>query len=118
MRIDQFNGLNKWAKRKVNATKAVREIGAEIASDGTVTPFDRQVRVPIAQKRRYSKQRGAYRLFVGDLHRYTLPTGVVLEEYLQQIIWSGGPCYFIALRDSAGQPVPQSLWTKEQLDRA
>lgn len=118
MRIDQFIGLNKWAKRRVNATRKVREIGKQILPNGKEVEFDRTVRAPIAQKTRYSKVRGSYRLFVGDLHRYTLPNGKVLEEYVQQIMHSGGLCYFVALRDMSGEPEARSLWTKEQLDRA
>ncbi len=118
MRIDQFVGLNKWAKRKVRATKLVREIGAQIQPDGKAVAFDRTVRVPLAQKSAYSKVRGSYRLFVGDLFRYTMPNGAVLEEYVQEIMHSGGPCYFIALRDAAGQPLPKSLWTRDELNHA
>jgi hypothetical protein len=118
MRIDQFIGLNKWAKRKVRATKRVREVGRQIEPSGKEVEFDRTVLIPRLQKCRYSKLRGAYKLFVGDLHRYTLANGQVLEEYLQATMHSGGPCYFLALRDSSGKPLEQSLWTKEELDRA
>ena len=118
MRMDQFIGLNNWAKRKVRRTKLVREIGKEIRPSGKEVPFDRTVRVPVMQKTAYSKVRGQYKLFAGDLHRYVLASGAVIEEYVQRIICSGGDCYFIALRDGAGKPIPESLWTEEQLARA
>ena len=118
MRMDQFVGLNTWAKRKVRRTKLVHEIGKEIRPSGKEVSFDRVVRVSVMQKSAYSKVRGGYKLFVSDLHRYVLANGSVLEEYVQATIHSGGPCYFIALCDSAGKPVKESLWTKAQLDRA
>ncbi len=118
MRMDQFVGLNKWAKRKVRRTKVVHEIGKEIRASGREVLFDRTRRVSCVEKSVYSKVRGSYKLFAGDLHRYLLASGVVIEEYVQAVIHSGGPCYFIALRDAAGVPVPKSLWTDEELARA
>ena len=118
MRFDQYKGLNKWAKRKVNATNLVREIGQQIQPSGKVIEFDRTVKVPLVAKRRYSKIRGTYKLFAGDLHRFTLANGRVVEEFVQETMHCGGPCYFIALRDESGQTLQKSLWTKEELDRA
>lgn len=118
MRIDQFKGLNQWARRKVRRTRLVREVGKEIRAGGKEVPFDRVRRVACVEKRLYSKVRARYTLFAGDLHRYTLANGTVLEEYVQAVMESGGPCYFIALRDQHGQPVPQSLWTDRELAAA
>lgn len=118
MRFDQYKGLNKWAKRTVSATRTVREIGKQVQANGKVVEFDRTVKVPLVQKRRYSKIRGTYVLFAGDLHRYTLPNGKVLEEYVQETMHCGGPCYFIALRDSNGNPEKRSLWTDDEFDKA
>ena len=118
MRMDQFVGLNTWAKRKVRRTKVVHEVGTEIRPSGKEIPFDRMRRVNVVQKSAYSKVRARFKIFAGDLHRYVLPNGAVLEEYLQATMESGGPCYFIALRDSAGKPVKKSLWTREELARA
>ncbi len=117
MRFDQYIGLNKWAKRKVTATKVVREIGKQIQPGGKVVKFDRTVKAPLVQKKRYSKLRGTYKLFAGDLHRYTMPDGQIVEEYLQETMHCGGPCYFLALRDAAGEPLTKSLWTDEELNR-
>lgn len=118
MRMDQFIGLNKWARRKVRRTRLVHEVGKEIRPNGKEVPFDRVRRVPCVEKSVYSKVRARYKIFAGDLHRYVLPNGTVLEEYLQETMNSGGPCYFIALRDSAGNPVEKSLWTREELAKA
>jgi len=118
MRFDQFKGLNTWAKRKVRRTKLVREVGKEIRPNGKEVPFDRVRRVPCVEKSVYSKVRASYKLFAGDLHRYVLANGAVLEEYVQAVIHSGGPVYHIALRDSSGNPVPESLWTDDELARA
>jgi hypothetical protein len=119
MRIDQFRGLNNWARRKVRRTTLVHEVGKEIRPSGKEVPFDRVRRVACAEKVAYSKVRGRYKPFVGDLHRYTLASGVVLEEFLQATMNSGGPVYHIALRDArTGVAVPQSLWTDEELAHA
>lgn len=119
MRFDQFKGLNKWAKQKVRRTKLVHEVGKEIRPNGTEVPFDRVRRVACVEKSVYSKVRASYKLFAGDLHRYTLANGTVLEEYVQAVIHSGGPVYHIALRDStSGEVVPESLWTDDELARA
>lgn len=119
MRIDQFKGLNNWARRKVRRTKLVHEVGKEIRANGKEVPFDRVRRVPCLEKSVYSKVRARYKPFAGDLHRYTLANGAVLEEFLQATINSGGPVYFIALRDSkSGEALPQSLWSEDELARA
>jgi hypothetical protein len=118
MRMDQFKGLNQWARHKVRRTKLVREVGKEIRARGKEVPFDRVRRVACVESTVYSKVRARYKPFAGDLHRYTLASGAVLEEYVQAVMESGGPCYFIALRDEHGEPVSQSLWTREQLARA
>ena len=115
MRMDQFKGLNQWARRKVNRTKLVHEVGKEIRAGGKEVPFDRVRRVACVEKRVYSKVRARYKLFAGDLHRYTLANGTVLEEYVQAVMESGGPCYCIALRDQHGKPVPKSLWSDKEL---
>ncbi|MGH9553291.1 MAG: hypothetical protein ACRD3W_28175, partial [Terriglobales bacterium] len=58
---------------------------------------------------------GAWDPVVAELHRHTLSDGSMYEEYVQAAPWSGGPCYFIALKDESGQPVAKSLWSEEQL---
>ena len=119
MRLDQYKGLNKWAKQKVRRTKLVHEVGKEIRSNGTEVPFDRVRRVPCVVKSVYSKVRARYKPFAGDLYRYTLVNGTVLEEFLQATINSGGPVYHIALRNAeSGEVVPESLWTDAELAKA
>ncbi len=54
---------------------------------------------------------------LAQLHRYTMPDGKVYEEYIQEIIHSGGPCYFLALRTADGQPVRHTLWTDEEVSQ-
>jgi hypothetical protein len=36
-------------------------------------------------------------------------------EYVQDVPWSSGPMYFIALTDADGTPVGASLWTDEEM---
>ena len=118
MRCDQFIGLNEWASKRVSGTKTVRERGVRIFADGTRKRFYRTVRIPTARVEVISKLSGAWTDHVADLHRYTMPDGEVYVEYVQAEPWSSGPCYFIALRGADGQPVPESLWTEDDIDNA
>lgn len=116
MRMDQYIGLNDWAKGLVYATQTVREVGARILPNGKVESFDRTVRVPLATVEVIGKIEGAWNDHVADLHRYTMPNGSVFEEYIQADPWHGGPCYHIALKNKRGRAVRQSLWTQKELD--
>jgi hypothetical protein len=113
MRFDQFMGLNKWAKKTVGKTITVREVGARIMPDKSVESFDRVVDLPLAQVTVTGGIKGVYTeegTFVANLHRYTFPSGVVYEEYIQCTPWCGGPMYYIALRRPSGKFLKQSLW--------
>ena len=116
MRCDQYIGLNEWSKTKVLATQKVREIGHRILSNGRAVPFQRKVRVPIARVKVVGRIKGAWTDVVANLHRYTKPGGEVFEEFVQATPWSGGPCYFIALKDKRGEVVPESLWSDHDLN--
>ena len=49
------------------------------------------------------------------LFKYTFEDGRVLYEYVQASPWSSGPWFLTALRDGDGNPVPESLWTDEEI---
>lgn len=51
---------------------------------------------------------------VANLHRYTFPSGVVYEEYVQVAPWHSGPCYFIALRRPSGKFLKTTLWSTKE----
>jgi hypothetical protein len=59
-----------------------------------------------------------YKTKITDLKSYKMPDGTVYEEYVQEVVGSGGPVYHLALKDQNGQPVPKSLWTEEELSDA
>jgi len=115
VRTDQYYGLNAWARERVLATQVVEEIGVRRYADYTIEPFIRQVTVPVATITKIGEIDSAFLpgSAVADLNRYELPGGEVYEEYVQAQSWNGGPCYYIALKDSAGEPVRESLWTKK-----
>jgi hypothetical protein len=117
MRTDQLYGLNAWAREIVHATQVVSEIGVRKYPNETIEAFVREVTVPIAAVTKISEIECAFApgTAIADLNRYELPDGRVFEEYIQSQPWSGGPCYYIALKDETGQPVSQSLWTKKQM---
>ncbi len=114
MRMDQYIGLNKWAQERVSESHVVREVGAQILPSGKVVSFDRTVRVPLVTTEVIGHITGAWVDKVADLHRYTMPNGSVFEEFVQAEPWSGGPCYYIALKNKKGAVVRQSLWTNEE----
>ena len=47
---------------------------------------------------------------VAGAHRY--------EEYEQGVLYSSGPCMFLALRDASGTPVTSSLWSECAMEAA
>lgn len=116
MRCDQYIGLNDWARAKVSETHKVREVGTRILPGGVVEPFDRTINLPVAKVEKVGEIHGAWTDVVATLSRYTLPNGEVLTEYVQAEPWSSGPCYFVALKDAKGKPVPQSLWSDDDLN--
>lgn len=117
MRTDQLYGLNAWARNLVLATQTTSEIGVRKYDGGIIEAFEREVTVPVAKTTNIGEIESAFapgtKAF--DLKRYELPDGRVFDEYVQAAPWSGGPCYYIALKDAAGNPVPESLWTKKQM---
>lgn len=110
-------GLNAWAREVVLATQVVTEIGVRKFADGKIEAFERAVAVPLARITKVGEIESAFAPGVKafDLSRYELPDGRIYEEYIQAQPWSSGPCYYIALKDSAGEPVRESLWTKKQM---
>ncbi len=115
MRIEQYMGLNGWAKNLVTRKQKVREHGVRIFGDGSRKQFSRWVRVSLVRSEHAGAIATASHKENRILHRYTLPNGVQYTEYLQACPGSGGPCYFIALKDSQGNLVPESLWTKDEI---
>jgi len=117
MRTDQIYGLNTWARSLVLATQVVSEIGVRKYSDDTIEPFIREVKVPVAAITKIGEIESAFAegMVIADLSRYELPDGRIFDEYIQAAPWSGGPCYYLALKDGFGNPVPESLWTKKQM---
>ena len=117
MRTDQYMGLTARAKKIVGRIIRVREIGVTIMPDNSVVKFDRTFDKPLAEitvigaieKHYYDKPTDT----VANLHRYTFPSGVVYEEYVQVKPWHGGPCYFIALRRPSGKHLKTSLWSRK-----
>jgi len=119
MRMDQYRGLNDWACKTVLKTEKVRQFGTMVFSDGRRKRFSRWTKVPVARVRVIGKITGAWNPHVADLHRFNMPDGKVYDEYVQVTPWSGGPVYHIALRDvRTGQPVPESLWTDDEIMEA
>lgn len=114
-RSDQYIGLNDWARRLVTRKQKVREVGVQIFANGKKKSFNRWRRAAMTRKEHAGVIPGVWIEQVSLLHRYTMPDGTVYVEYVQATPWSGGPCYFIALMDKHGNPVPESLWTEEEM---
>ena len=39
-------------------------------------------------------------------------------EYVQDVVYSSGPCFFLALRDASGSPVQATLWPQSEIEAA
>lgn len=122
MRMAQYYGLNKSAKKLVLKKVMVREIGTTILPDGKRVNFDRRRPIPAAKKQVIGDIKTMNpQLALAQLHRFTMPDGRVFEEFVQAAPWSGGPCYFIALKfgsgPNIGKPVAESLWTDEEMSQ-
>jgi len=50
------------------------------------------------------------------LHEYKVIDGRVFYSYVQEEIWSSGPVIFLALMDENKNPIPESLWTEEEME--
>ncbi len=114
-----LTNLNQWASEKVLATQTLRLEGTLIYPDGRREPVVRKeerllARVEVVQTL------GSGPLDCWDLHRYTLPSGEVFVEYVQDWASEDGDCCvnFIALKDARGDVVVNSLWSRVEIDQA
>jgi hypothetical protein len=116
-RFDQYRGLNDWARNTLLKREKVRIFGEMVFQDGRRKRFSRWAKVPAARISVIGKIAGAYKDYVADLHRYSMPDGKVYVEYVQADPWSSGPVYHIALKDArTGKPLAKSLWTQDEID--
>ncbi|MBZ0184697.1 MAG: hypothetical protein K8F91_00495 [Candidatus Obscuribacterales bacterium] len=119
MRIDQYAGLNAWAKKTVAKREEARIEGTMTFRDGRRRRFTRWARVPAARVKVIGAIKGAWNPHVADLRRFEMPDGTVYVEFVQADIWCGGPIWHTALKNAkTGKPVKESLWTKEELGTA
>ena len=44
--------------------------------------------------------------------------GSYVYEYAQAVPWSSGPCIFLALKRENGEPIPETLWSDEDIEKA
>ena len=116
MRSEQYRGLNDWARSQVLLREEALVQGTITYDDGRQKAFSRREWFLVAETETIGEIEGAWTDVIANLTRYTLPDGRVFDEYVQDVPWSSGPVYHIALKDaSTGKPVPQSLWTDEEL---
>lgn len=116
-RHDLFLGLNEVARKKVSIR--VHEVGVRTMPDGTKENFDRVVYLPRPDdivevicniKGRTPPVAGP----VGQLHRYTFPSGVVYEEYVQCTPCNHGHDFYLALRRPSGKVLKTTVWSHRQ----
>lgn len=116
MRVDQYMGLNKWARRLLSRKlKGVVEVGQLVYPSGKVVPFERKQVSAVKSVKSIGYIRGRYVARVARRKEYTMHDGRVFTEVVQDVRHCGGPNYFIALADADGNLVPSSLWTEAQM---
>lgn len=114
-----FTNLNQWASELVLGTLALRLEGSLIYPDGRREPVSRTETRLLAQVE-VVESHSTGPLDCWYLHRYTLPSGEVYVEYVQQWDSDDGDTRvsFIALKDAMGNVVPRSVWTQTEMDTA
>lgn len=116
MAIDQYFGLNKWARNLVLATEPATEYGTRCFADGRTEHFQREVQVPLVKAEKIGVIESAFGGSpVADLHRYTLADGQVFDEFIQSAEWHGGPCIYIGLQDTERRLIRESLWKRDEM---
>ena len=113
--MDQYYGLNTWARDLLSETVEVEEKGERLYPNGSSEPFSRIVFVPLQRSKVVSALDGTDNDASSyNLHRHEFPDGAVYEEYIQAVSSYSGPCYFIALKKD-GEVVNESLWQKDEM---
>jgi len=116
MRMDQYAGLNAWARKSIAKRQKALVTGTARTPDGRTFRVRRWIKLPVAKVEVIGALKGAWNPHVADLRRFTMPDGKVYIEYVQQDVWCGGPIWHTALKDArTGKPVKQSLWTREEM---
>ena len=120
IRMDQWIGLNPRSEKIIVGQPVLlyTDLVRRTHKDGRVELFKPKKTYGTDTKtERIATIAGAFDDVAGHLFRHTLADGTIYEEYLQANPWSSGPMYFVALKDADGNPVPESLWTDEEMDR-
>lgn len=116
--MDQYYGLNAWARDLLSKTVEVEEKGERIFPNGIMEPFSRIIFVSDHKTTFYSALDGSDEVGTYNLHRYVFEDGSWIYEYVQAVSMYSGPCYFIALKTSSDEIMEESLWTKEEMRSA
>lgn len=116
MRCDQLIGLNYGAEAllKDNEITLYTDVTTRYYPDG------RKERLPpMAKMEIPSKDSGKFYYGIGGneypLKEYTLKNGEIVREFEQESPWSSGPIIFLALEDSSGNPIQETLWTDDEI---
>lgn len=109
MRSDQFVGLNNRAIEFLEkyAIKATHIIIVE----GEIVSTEEKVHVMEGKNYRSEMYNDDVRL-----NAYKLKDGEQVEEYEQYCGYSSGEVHFIALMDSGGTPIEETLWTEKEIE--
>lgn len=120
IRETQYFGLSQKAQLMIKGedvhlyTDFIRRVHAD-GTEETITQEKRGSNV-----KRVPSGRITYGMFEEEipLYEYHFPDGRILSEYIQETIWSSGPCIFVALKDENGKWVRSTKWSKAIIDNA
>ena len=117
-------GLNDWATKLVSQTETVKEVGSRFWKGGKHEEFEREVKILLT----IQEINGEFEGMFGEkypLKKYTLPNGLILQEYVQAGPWSSGPIIFLALKEfspyeghNKWRVLLKSLWSDEEINNA
>jgi hypothetical protein len=115
--VDQYYGLNAWARDLLSNTVEVEEKGERIYPDNSSEHFSRMIFLPVHRTESISALDGSGDPSNYRLYRHHFPDGSVYEEFVQTVLLYSGRCYFIALKQD-DEVVSESLWQKEEMKSA
>lgn len=115
MRDDTFMGLNDWASNHVNSsTVEYTDYVRRVYKDGSEETLTLKGKKCLVEREGSGDTVEGFNSY--PLVKYSFPDGRVLFEYVQDSPWSSGPVIFLALKDSDGKSIPESLWTDEEIN--
>ncbi|MFH1585871.1 MAG: hypothetical protein ABIB79_03830 [archaeon] len=121
MRCTQVYGLNEAARNMIHDCTPVTRVTRYLDENGGLIS-ENEEKGYAYDRVKHEKYADANNTGMFDdgpnLMRHTLHDGTVYLEDVQAVPWSSGPCIFLALKDTKGTWIPETLWSEEEIRNA